>query len=149
MPHEFTQRRTVEFAETDMAGIVHFANFFRWMESAEHAFFRSLGLSVHGRYGEEMQGWARVHAECDYRAPLRYQDEVEVRVLVAEKRPSAVTYVHVFTRVAPEPREEIARGSITAVCVARPPGEERMRAVPMPPEVARQLEVAPPAALEP
>ena len=47
MGFDFTHQRQVEFAETDMAGIVHFANFFRWMESAEHAFLRSLGHSVH------------------------------------------------------------------------------------------------------
>ena len=48
MAHEFTLTRRVEFSETDMAGIVHFSNFFRFMESAEHAFFRSLGFSVAG-----------------------------------------------------------------------------------------------------
>ncbi|MDA1264461.1 MAG: acyl-CoA thioesterase [Planctomycetota bacterium] len=149
MPSSFVQRRVVEFAETDMAGIVHFANFFRWMESAEHAFFRSLGLSVHGDTDGAMYGWARVHAECDYRAPLRYQDEVEVELFVREKRPSAITYLHVFRRVDGDSREEVARGSITAVCVSRPPGEERMRAVPMPEPIARQIEVAPPEALEP
>ena len=40
--HEFTITRRVEFSETDMAGIVHFSNFCRYMEHAEHAFFRSL-----------------------------------------------------------------------------------------------------------
>lgn len=149
MPSEFTQRRTVEFAETDMAGIVHFANFFRWMESAEHAFFRSLGLSVHDRSDGAMSGWARVHAECDYSAPVHYQDELEVRVLVREKRPSAITYVHVFTRVEPGPRTEVARGSITAVRVARAPGEERMKAVPMSAEIARLIEVASDEELDP
>ena len=48
MPSEFKLTRRIEFAETDMAGIVHFANFFRMMESTEHAFFRSLGLTIHG-----------------------------------------------------------------------------------------------------
>ena len=43
MPYEFKHIRRVEFAETDMAGIVHFSNFFRMMEATEHAFFRSLG----------------------------------------------------------------------------------------------------------
>ena len=148
MPYEFVHRRTVEFAETDMAGIVHFSNFFRWMEAAEHAFFRSLGQSVHGGEGGAMWGWARVHAACDYHAPVRYQDEVEVRLLVREKRPSAITYVHVFTRVSPDPPRVVARGTITAVCVARAPGEERMRAAPMPADIARLVEVAPPEALE-
>ena len=47
MPYEFRCRQRVEFADTDMAGIVHFSNFFRYMERAEHEFLRSLGLSVH------------------------------------------------------------------------------------------------------
>ena len=40
MPSEFKHTRRIEFAETDMAGIVHFANFFRMMETTEHEFFR-------------------------------------------------------------------------------------------------------------
>ena len=54
------RQRTVEFAETDMAGIVHFSNFFRWMEATEHAFFRSLGFTLHHQELEgRMHGWAR------------------------------------------------------------------------------------------
>ena len=34
MIDEFRTTRMVEFSETDMAGIVHFANFFRYMEAA-------------------------------------------------------------------------------------------------------------------
>ena len=47
MAYEYKMTRRIEFAETDMAGIVHFSNFFRMMEATEHAFFRSLGLSIH------------------------------------------------------------------------------------------------------
>ena len=39
MPHFQTTRR-IEFGDTDMAGIVHFANFFRFMEAAECEFLR-------------------------------------------------------------------------------------------------------------
>jgi|LakMenEpi03Aug12_release.lakeMendotaPanAssembly.Ray.scaffolds.fasta_scaffold160528_2 acyl-CoA thioester hydrolase len=42
----FSWNRRVEFAETDAAGIVHFSSFFLYMEQAEHALFRSLGLSI-------------------------------------------------------------------------------------------------------
>ena len=34
MAYEFKVQRRVEFSETDMAGIVHYANFFRYMETA-------------------------------------------------------------------------------------------------------------------
>jgi hypothetical protein len=46
MPAEFSYARRVQFAETDMAGVMHFANYFRLMEEAEHGFWRSLGLNV-------------------------------------------------------------------------------------------------------
>ena len=46
MAAEFSISRRVQFAETDMAGVVHFSNYFRWMEEVEHAFFRAVGLSV-------------------------------------------------------------------------------------------------------
>ena len=46
MASSFQTHRRVEFCETDMAGIVHFSNFYKWMEQAEHEFFRSLGLSI-------------------------------------------------------------------------------------------------------
>ena len=46
MTYDFNVERRVEFSETDMAGIMHYSNFFRFMETAEHAFYRSLGHSV-------------------------------------------------------------------------------------------------------
>ena len=73
MAHEYELRRRIDFFETDMAGIVHFSNFFRFMESTEHEFFRSLGLSLHVDDGERMYGWARVHASCDYLRPAHYR----------------------------------------------------------------------------
>ena len=145
MPYEFKAERRVEFADTDMAGIMHFSNFFRFMESTEHAFFRSLGESLHSNADGRMQGWARVHAECDYSAPLRYQDVVEVQLLVREKRPSALSYVFVFRTQG----REVARGALTVVCVAREVGEERMRPVPMPAAISERLEVAPAELISP
>ena len=57
MSVSFVYRKRVEFADTDMAGIVHFSRFFVYMEMAEHAFWRSLGLSVHGTLDGRIIGW--------------------------------------------------------------------------------------------
>jgi acyl-CoA thioester hydrolase len=144
MPYEFKIERRVEFAETDMAGIVHFSNFFRYMEATEHAFFRSLGQSLHADEDGGMQGWARVHAECDYKAPLRYQDLFEVRLLVRAKRHTTLAYDFHFTRDG----LDIAHGQLTVVCVARKAGEAKMRPTPMPAAIDAAVEVAPPELLE-
>ena len=42
----FRYSRRVQFAETDLAGIVHFSMFFRYMEEAEHALWRAAGLTI-------------------------------------------------------------------------------------------------------
>jgi acyl-CoA thioester hydrolase len=140
MPYEFTIQRRVEFSETDMAGIMHYSNFFRFMETAEHAFYRSLGYSVVMSHLDPPLGWPRVHAECDYYKPLRFEDLVEVRMLIKEKKPKALTFVFRFFKIN-ESREEVARGSLTVVCVAHQDGT--MRAVDMPKEISERIEVAP------
>src|SRR5438105_3079704 len=109
MPYEFRMIHRVQFAETDMAGIVHFANFFRYMEVTEHAFLRSLGLSVHTQEEGRTLGWPRVHASCDYKAPLRFEEEVEVHLRVRTKKTKSLTYDFVFRKVSSEPVVEVAR----------------------------------------
>jgi YbgC/YbaW family acyl-CoA thioester hydrolase len=144
MAYEFTVQRRVEFSETDMAGIMHYSNFFRFMETAEHAFYRSLGHSVVMTQFDPPMGWPRVHAECDYFKPLLFEDLVEVHLLVKEKRTKSLTYVFRFYKVGGA-REEVARGLLTVVCVAHTGGG--MRAVEMPPALGDQIEVAPAALL--
>src|SRR5688500_1684342 len=140
MAYEFKATRRVEFSETDLAGIMHYSNFFRFMETAEHAFYRSLGHSVVMKDVDPPLGWPRVHAECDYFKPLRFEDLVEVHMLVKEKKNKSLTYLFRFYKLNGE-RMEIARGSLTVVCVAHVDGA--MRAVQMPKELADKIEVAP------
>ena len=140
MPYEHKIERRVEFSETDMAGIVHYSNFFKYMETAEHAFYRALGHSVVMTQVNPSMGWPRVHAECDYMKPLRFEDMAEVHLLVKEKKNRALTYVFRIYRVNGE-RVEVARGLLTVVCVAHENGT--MRAVMIPKELSNQIEVAP------
>lgn len=84
MSYEYKTTRRVEFHETDMAGLMHFSNYFRYMETVEQAFLRSLGFSVF-KSGDPPVSFPRVHAECDYKLPLQFEDEVEIHLLVAEK----------------------------------------------------------------
>lgn len=141
MASEFAITRSVEFSETDMAGIMHYSNFFRYMEAAEHAFFRSLGFSVAARPGAPKVGWPRVHASCDYHRPLRFEDQVEVRLRVVEKKSKALTYEFVFRKLGATAPEEVARGRLTVVCVVHHP-DGSLKATTIPPEIADQIQVA-------
>jgi acyl-CoA thioester hydrolase len=146
MPHEFKMVRRVEFAETDMAGIVHFANFFRMMESTEHAFFRSLGFSIHSHAEDVTIGWPRVKTSCDYMRPLRFEDEVEIQLLVAEIRARSLRYQFIFRNLLDG--LEVARGSIVAVCATVDRITGKLVPVQIPENIRGKLETAPPELLE-
>lgn len=145
MSCEFKLTRRVEFADTDAAGIMHFSKFFHFMEAAEHAFFRSLGFSIHNRESDGAVHWPRVHAECDYKAPVYFEDIVEVHLLVREKKKKSLVYAFTFTKSDEESATEveIARGSLVTACVRVDPSDGKMEAVPIPAEIADKIEVAP------
>ena len=146
MPYEFKLTRRVEFAETDMAGIVHFANFFRMMEAAEHAFFRSLGLTIHGHENGATTGWPRVSAACDFSRPLRFEEEVEIHLLVAEVRSRSIRYQFVFRQ--PGGGAEIARGSVAAVCATVDKHTGKLVPVVIPEAIRALITAAPPDLLK-
>jgi YbgC/YbaW family acyl-CoA thioester hydrolase len=147
MPYEFKLTRRVEFAETDMAGIVHFSNFFRMMESTEHAFFRSLGFTIHGHDAGTTTGWPRVSASCDYRAPLRFEEEVEIHLLVAEVRSRSIRYQFIFRKTADG--TEVARGQIAAVCATVEKTTGKLVPVLIPETIRAAITPAPPELLNP
>ena len=146
MAYEYKIVRDVEFSDTDMAGIMHFTNFFRFMEAAEHGFFRSLGLSIHTTNPEPL-GWPRVHADCDFRSPLRFEDSVEVRLLVKEKREKSLVYSFTFRKLNGDSEKEIARGTLTVACVKREDSTGRLTGVPIPKAIADKIDAAPPELL--
>ncbi len=89
----FSYKRRVEFAETDQAGIAHFSVFFRYMEEAEHALWRAAGMSIAPR---GQAGWARVSAAFDFKAPLRFEDECDISVDLADVGSRSVRYAFTF-----------------------------------------------------
>jgi YbgC/YbaW family acyl-CoA thioester hydrolase len=131
-------RRRVNFYETDLAGIVHFSCFFRYMEEAEHALWREAGLTI-ARAGEET-GFPRLAASCDFHAPLRFEDEFEVWVRVARITRRTIQYTFAMTRG----ETKIATGSTTVACVSKLPNEP-MKAIDLPPEIVARFAVAPDA----
>ena len=145
MAHEFTYRRRVEFADTDAAGVCHFASFFRFMEEAEHAFYRSLGTVAYREAGGRIQGMPRVAVSCQYLAPARYADELDVRLVVREKTGKAIEYDVRFEAERAGERVVLARGTMRVVYVVREAGAEDWRAAALPADLRDAIEPAPAA----
>ena len=133
MPAHHTIKRRVQFFETDMAGVVHFSNYFRMMEEVEHAFFRSLGLSVVMSHEALEIGWPRVAAACEYFGPLRFEDEVELRIRVMKVGEKSFAYEVDYLLAG----RRVALGKTTSVCCSLEGG--KMRSIPIPPEIREKL----------
>ena len=116
----FVAQRRVEFAATDMAGIVHFANFYRWMEEAEHEYFRSLGLSIMEKQDDGTYiGWPRVNASCHFEAPAHHNDMLDIHVTVERVGFKSLTLRMAFF----VGEKRLAHGRMkTACCICRPNG---------------------------
>ncbi|MBY0232788.1 MAG: acyl-CoA thioesterase [Gemmataceae bacterium] len=126
-------KRRVAFSETDMAGIVHFSVFFRWMEDAEHEWLRARGLSVSTVWEGEEVSFPRVAATCDYLKPARFEDEVDIEAQVERIGTKSIRWAFDVKRGG----ELLARGSITAVMCKV--GERKMEPMAIPEALREKL----------
>jgi len=128
----FSLKRRVLFSETDVAGIVHFSNFFRYFEDAEHALWREAGLCIHPERSDI--GWPRVSASCDYHRPLKFEQEFDIAVRIAEIAKRTITYNGTITRQD----EKVATATWRIACVSKLP-DGTMRSTEIPSDVADRL----------
>ena len=128
-PGAFHYHRRVQFAETDLAGIVHFSWYLRYMEEAEHALWRAAGLSI---VGNDLH-WPRVTAHAEYRRPLRFEDEIQVKVRAAFGR-SRIQYGFEIFRGP----DTVATGAMTSVC-ARSEGRGELKTIAIPADIRTRL----------
>jgi YbgC/YbaW family acyl-CoA thioester hydrolase len=136
MPDSFTYSRRVQFSETDMAGIAHFANFFRWMEEAEHAYFRSVGLSVRTEYQEMEIGWPRVSTSCEFFVPARFEDQLQISVGIVKMGEKSISWEITFSRDG----TRLALGKATTVCCIW--SNKGLESIPIPAEIRLKLNPA-------
>lgn len=134
MSAPFVTARRVELGDTDLAGIAHFSNFFRWMESAETEYLRARGLSVAWMEGGVRYGFPRVSAACDYLKPVRFEDLLDVAVSVEQVGRKSVTWRFDFSRAG----VPVASGRISAV-YCRSAGEGHLEALEIPDELREKL----------
>jgi YbgC/YbaW family acyl-CoA thioester hydrolase len=135
MPPQFTFDRRVQFQDTDMAGIVHFANFYRYMEEAEHEMFRSLGFRiVENEPDGSVVGWPRVRCSCSFEAPAFYDDLIEVDVTITRVGVKSLTMAFLFRRG----QTRLASGDLkTVFCRFR--GAGQFESIEIPPAYAEKL----------
>jgi acyl-CoA thioester hydrolase len=82
VPHTFPLR--VYYEDTDLAGIVYYANYLRFIERARTEWVRAKGVDQTRLRAEEGIVFAVRRLEADYLRPARFDDVLEVRTDLRE-----------------------------------------------------------------
>lgn len=80
MTHRFALRAYYE--DTDLGGIVYYANYLRFIERARTEFVRARGVDQRALKATEGIIFAVRHLEADYLAPARFDDELVVETSI-------------------------------------------------------------------
>lgn len=84
---EHLYQRCAQFADTDAAGVVHFAKILCYAEEAEHDLLASLNIPLLAG-----GGWPRVKLSCEYTAPVKAGDELQVTISVDQLGASSIVW---------------------------------------------------------
>ena len=127
----FSYRRPVRLQDVDTAGIVFFPNFFSYAHEAMEQLFASIDQGYAGLITARRIGLPAVHVEADFRAPLRYGDELVIETTVTRLGQRSLELRYVFSRAS----DGVTSAEIrhTVVCTDL----ERMQSCAMPDDVRR------------
>ena len=126
----------VRYAETDQMGIVYYANYLVWFEIGRVELLRSLGLAYSQMEKDHKLILPVVEANCRYRAPARYDDEILIETRPALLRGSVLKFAYRILRNGMDGEEPqlLAEGeTVHVVC------DDQLRRKPLPERYAEAL----------
>ena len=85
-------RLRVRYAETDQMGVVYYANYLVWMEVARVDLCKACGFNYRDMERDDGVLLAVAEANCRYKYPARFDDEVLVRAWIEDANIRMVTF---------------------------------------------------------
>ena len=81
----FSTQITVNFGDTDPAGLVYFPNIFHYCHIAMERFFEEVcGISYSKLTSEKQLGFPTAKIDAEFTTPLRYGDVIDIEITVSE-----------------------------------------------------------------
>jgi acyl-CoA thioester hydrolase len=132
----FQTRIRVRYAETDQMGVVYYANFFIWFEVGRVELLRQLGFHYNQMEIDDNCQIPVVEANCRYKSPARYDDELLLETTILALRRSVIKFGYRLLRAESHDATTtlLAEGETTHVTVNR-----AMHKVPLPQKYADVL----------
>ena len=106
----------VSYGETDMMGVVYYAQYLHLFERARSEFIRARGMSYVEVENRGLFLPVR-EAQCRYRSPARYDDLIQIHAAISEWGRASITFVY---EIMDEERKRVlAEGLTVHACVNR------------------------------
>ncbi|KPP84676.1 MAG: tol-pal system-associated acyl-CoA thioesterase [Rhodobacteraceae bacterium HLUCCO07] len=103
----------VYYEDTDMAGIVYYANYLRYIERGRSEWVRAVGLDQNRMKNEDGIVYAVRRVEADYLAPARLDDELVVETWVESRKPVRM----VMGQQVKRGEKLLFRAMVTVICM--------------------------------
>ncbi len=103
----------VYYEDTDMAGIVYYANYLRYIERGRSEWVREVGLDQNRMKDEDGIVFAVRRVEADYLAPARLDDELMVETWVESRKPVRM----VMGQQVKRGEKVLFRAMVTVICM--------------------------------
>ncbi len=131
--NEFIWPIRVYYEDTDSGGVVYYANYLKFMERARTEWLRSLGFEQDRLVEQEGIIFVVRKAELDYLSPARFNDALEVRVWIAERRRASIVFGQEVINAADG--RVLCSGKIKTTCV----DTIKFRPHPIPDSIMKEL----------
>ncbi len=116
----FLFQTRIRFIDTDASGRIHYTAMFRYFESAETEFMRTVGII----YLKHDFTFPRVHVECDFKLALEHDDLIDIEVRLTKLGRSSARFDFRTLKGG----ELAASGVVVVACMDR----KTQRAIPIP-----------------
>lgn len=117
----------VYYEDTDLGGVVYYANYLRFLERARSEWLRHLGVSQTRLLEEARLLFAITRVAIDYLKPARFEDELVVTVELARLRRASMEFRQAIHRGGTD-GELLCTAQVTAACL----DADSMRPKPLP-----------------
>lgn len=100
-------------------GVVYYANYFIWFEIGRVEFLRQMGFDYKNLETEQDCHLPVVEANCRYKSPARYDDQIVIETRILALRPSLIKFAYRVLLEAHPEEKLLAEGETTHVVVDR------------------------------
>lgn len=120
----------VYYEDTDLAGIVYYANYLKFIERARTEWVRALGVDQARLKAETGIVFAVRRIEADYLSPAHFDDLLDVRTSLREMRGARL----ILDQAVMRQDKVLFRADVTLVCV-----DTRGRAARLPADIRQRI----------